>query len=93
MTDLLRYERIRTTQPRAEEVQREVERLITKARTGTLHARRQVSAKLYDEAVAQKLVNEIAPRFKDRPGGYTRMTKLGIRRGDSAPMAQLELVQ
>lgn len=92
MTDLFRYERIRTTQPRAEEVQREAEKLITKARLGTLHARRQVLASLYDEAVARKLMDEIAPKFKERPGGYTRITKLGFRRGDSAPMAQLELV-
>lgn len=92
MTDLLRYERIRTTEPRAEEVQREVEKLITKARVGTLHTRRQVLATLYDETVAHKLVNDIAPRFRDRAGGYTRLTKLGFRRGDSAPMAQLELI-
>lgn len=92
MTDLIRYERIRTTQPRAEEVQREVEKLITTARDGTLHARRQVAERLYDPTVVDKLMKEIAPKFSDRPGGYTRITKLGYRRGDSAPMAQLELV-
>ena len=92
MTDLLRYERIRTTEPKAEEVQREVEKLITKARAGGLHARRQVAAQLYDPAVVNKLMNELAPKFSGRPGGYTRLVKLGVRRGDAAPMAQLELV-
>ncbi len=93
MTDLVRYERLRTTQPKAEELQREVEKLITVARQGTLHARRQVSAKLYDEAVAAKLMNEVAPRYESRSGGYTRVVKLLPRKGDSAPMAHIELVQ
>ena len=91
-TDLLRHERIRTTEPKAEEVQRAVEKLITKARVGGLHARRLVAAELYDPAVADKLMTELAPKFSTRPGGYTRVVKLGIRRGDAAPMAQVELV-
>jgi|SRR3954452_1481933 len=93
MQELVRHERIRTTQPKAEELQREFEKLVTVARVGDLNARRRVSAKLYDEAMAAKLVNDIAPRFANRPGGYTRVVKLGPRRGDSAPMAHIELVE
>ena len=92
MQELVRHERLRTTQPKAEELQREVEKLITIARAGDLNARRRVSAKLYDESMAAKLVNEIAPRYADRSGGYTRVVKLGPRKGDSAPMAHIELV-
>jgi large subunit ribosomal protein L17 len=93
MTDLVRHERLRTTQPKAEELQREIEKLITVARVGDLNARRRVSAKLYDEAMVAKLVDDVAPRFAERNGGYTRLVKLMPRRGDSAPMAQIELVQ
>jgi large subunit ribosomal protein L17 len=93
ITDLVRYEKLRTTQPKAEELQREAEKLITVARRGTLYARRQVSAVLYDEAVAAKLMSDVAPRFQGRSGGYTRVVKLGPRKGDGAPMAQIELVQ
>jgi large subunit ribosomal protein L17 len=93
MTDFLRHERLKTTQPKAEELQREVEKLITVAKQGTLTARRRVSAKLYDETVAAKLMNDIAPRFAERPGGYTRMIKMLPRRGDAAAMAHLELVE
>ena len=92
MQELVRHERIRTTQPKAEELQREIEKLITIARVGDLNARRRVSARLYDESMAAKLVNEIAPRYRDRNGGYTRVVKLGPRKGDSAPMAHIELV-
>lgn len=93
MTDLIRHERIRTTQPKAMELKREVEKLITTARANDLHARRQVLAKLYDRAVVDKLFAEIAPRYQNRPGGYTRVVKLAPRLGDGAPMAQIELVQ
>ena len=93
MTDLVRYEKLKTTQVKAEELQREVEKLITFARRGSLHARRTVSARLYDEHVAAKLFEDVAPRFAGRSGGYTRLVKLAPRRGDSAPMAQIELVQ
>jgi len=92
MTELVRHEHLRTTQAKAEELQREVEKLITIARVGDLHARRQVSAKLYDETMAAKLMNDIAPRYATRNGGYTRIVKLLPRRGDSAPMAHVELV-
>lgn len=93
MTDLVRYEKLKTTQVKAEELQREVEKLITIARQGSLHARRTVSARLYDERVAAKLFEDVAPRFAGRSGGYTRLVKLAARRGDSAPMAQIELVK
>jgi large subunit ribosomal protein L17 len=93
MTDLLKHERIKTTEPKAAELRREVEKLITTARANDVHARRLVAAKLYDENVAKKLFAEIVPRFADRPGGYTRVFKLAPRRGDGAPMAQIELVQ
>lgn len=92
MTDLIRHERLQTTHPRADELSREVEKLITTALGNDLHARRQVVAKLYDEAIVKKLFAEIVPRYEHRPGGYTRVLKLGPRRGDGAPMAQIELV-
>lgn len=91
-TDLLRYEKLQTTEAKARELQRAVEPLITRARSGTLHDRRMVMRVLYDRDVGAKLFNELAPRFGDRPGGYTRIYKLGQRRGDAAPMAQIELV-
>ena len=81
-----------TTEPKAKELGRLAEHLITLAKRGDLHARRQIIAQLYDVQIANKLVDELAPRFADRPGGYVRLTHLGPRRGDSAPMAQLELV-
>jgi large subunit ribosomal protein L17 len=97
MTDLLRYERLQTTEPKAAEVRREVEKLIGAARFhrggSNVHAHRLASAKLYDEAVVKKLFTEILPRFEGRPGGFTRMVRLAPRRGDGAPMAQIELVQ
>ncbi|MFN0073261.1 MAG: 50S ribosomal protein L17 [Chloroflexota bacterium] len=92
VTDLLRYEKVRTTDAKARELKREVEQVITLARQGTLHARRQAMVKVYDPKVIHKLFDELAPRFADRPGGYTRLVKLLPRRGDSAPMAQVELI-
>lgn len=91
-TDLFRYERIRTTEPKAKELRSVAEKLITLAKRGDLHARRQIIATLYDVQISNKLVDELAPRFTDRAGGYVRLLRLGPRRGDSAPMAQLELV-
>jgi large subunit ribosomal protein L17 len=91
-TDLFRYERIRTTEPKAKELKAMAEHLITLAKRGDLHARRQILAQLYDVHIANKLVDELASRFADRQGGYTRLIHLGPRRGDSAPMAQIELV-
>ena len=74
------------------ELRREVEKLIGTARAGDLHARRLVLAKLYDEEVVRKLFTDIVPRYQNRPGGFTRTFKLMPRRGDGAPMAQIELV-
>ena len=98
---LLRHERIETTMPKAKELRPFVERLITIARRGiaagdaagkTLHARRLVLAELPDTDVVGKLFETLAPRFADRPGGYTRILRVGYRRGDSAEVAQVELV-
>ena len=100
-TALIRYEHIETTVPKAKELRPFVERLITLAKRGVaagngngklLHARRLVGRDLVDGDVVIKLFDTIAPRFADRPGGYTRILRLGFRRGDSAEMAQLELV-
>jgi len=91
-TDLLRYEKIKTTEAKAKELRGEVEHLITLAKAGTLHARRQALAYVYDPKVVDKLFHELAPRFQDRPGGYTRIIRLGFRRGDAAPVVQIELV-
>ena len=100
-TALIRHERIETTVPRAKELRPFVERIITLAKRGlaagdvngkTLHARRLVLRDLQDREVVSKLFETIAPRFEARPGGYTRILKLGYRRGDSAEIAQIELV-
>src|SRR5688572_5410393 len=98
---LLRHERIQTTIPKAKELRPFVERLITIAKRGVasgaangqaLHARRLVMAELPDKAVVGKLFDTIAPRFAERPGGYTRILRIGARRGDAAEVAQIELV-
>ena len=93
VTALFRYERIRTTKAKAREISRTAERLITRARVDTVHNRRQVARRIHDKQVLAKLFNEIAGRFADRPGGYTRCTKLGKRYGDAAEMVLLELVE
>ena len=93
MTDLIRHERLQTTEPKAAELRREVEKLIGTARANDLHARRLVMAKLYDEQVVRKLFSDLVPRYASRSGGFTRMVRLMPRRGDGAPMAQIELVQ
>ena len=90
-TDLFRYEKIRTTEPKAKELRVMAEKLITLAKRGDLHARRQIIAQLYDVSIAHKLVDELAPRYAGRPGGYVRIFHLGPRRGDGAMMAQIEL--
>ena len=100
-TALIRHERIETTVPRAKELRPFVERIITIAKrglaagdtnAGALHARRLVLRDLQDREVVSKLFETIAPRFEARPGGYTRILKLGYRKGDSAEVAQIELV-
>ena len=90
---LIEHERIRTSQAKAKAVKPEVEKLITLAKRGDLHARRQLLGKLgQDKFAVHKLVEEIAPRYAERPGGYTRIVKLGPRRSDSTEMVFLELV-
>ena len=92
VTSLLRNGRIETTATRAKETQRMADKMITLGKKGNLHARRQALAYIYDEDVVKKLFDEIAPDYSDRNGGYTRVLKLGPRRGDGAEMAILELV-
>jgi large subunit ribosomal protein L17 len=92
ITSLLRDEKIKTTDAKAKELRRWADRVITLGKQGSLHARRQVLAIVQDKAVVRKLFDTIAPRFKDRPGGYTRIVKIGIRRGDAAPVSVIELV-
>jgi len=92
VTDLFREGRITTTNCRAKEAGREAEKMITLAKRGDLHARRQALAYLFDEDVVTKLFDEIAPTYADRNGGYTRILKLGPRQGDNAEVAYLELV-
>jgi large subunit ribosomal protein L17 len=98
---LLRHERIETTMPKAKELRPFVERIISIAKRGlaggeangkSLHARRMVLRDIQDRDVVSKLFDTIAPRFEGRPGGYTRILRIGFRRGDSAPVAQIELV-
>lgn len=91
-TDLLRYEKIKTTEAKAKELRGAVDHLITLAKDGSLHARRQALAYVYDPRVVDKLFHELAPRFMERPGGYTRIVRLGPRKGDAAFMVQIELV-
>ena len=91
-TDLLRYEKIQTTEAKAKELRGAVEHLITLGKEGSLHARRQALAYVYDRMVVEKLFADLAPRFQDRQGGYTRIVRLGPRRGDAAPLVQIELV-
>jgi large subunit ribosomal protein L17 len=93
VTDLLKYGRIMTTEAKAKEVQGMSERIITLGKGGSLHNRRQALAFVTDKEVVAKVFNELAPRYAQRPGGYTRITKFGPRRGDGAPIVQLELVE
>ena len=91
-TEVLKHGYIRTTEARAKEVRPLVEKMITLGKRGTLHARRQALAYVYEPDVVARLFEEIAPNYATRPGGYTRVQKLGPRQGDGAKMAQLELV-
>lgn len=92
-TALFEHGRITTTEAKARRLRPLAEKLITKARKGDLHNRRQVARVIRDKGVVHELFTEIAPRFENRPGGYTRITKIGPRKGDNAPMAVIELVQ
>ncbi len=103
VTELFRHERIRTTRAKAQAIRGQAEKLVTLAKRGVvageevpareLHARRLAAGRLNDPTVVQKLFSDIAPRYLDRPGGYTRMLNLGIRKGDAAQMVVLELVE
>lgn len=103
VTELLRHERIKTTRAKAQAVRGQAERLITIAKRGLaaadgepargVYARRRAAAQLNDPKVVQKLFDDIAPRYADRPGGYTRMLRLGVRKGDAAEVVVLELVE
>jgi len=91
-TALFQRERIVTPLPKAKDLRPVAEKLITSGKKGTLHARRQILSYLQDKEVGHKVVEEIAPRYSDRNGGYTRIIKLGTRRGDQAEMALIELL-
>ena len=91
-TSLFRHERITTTTARAKELRPYAERLITLARRGDLHARRLAARRIADREILGKLFDDIGPRYAARPGGYTRILKLGNRQGDAADMALIELV-
>jgi large subunit ribosomal protein L17 len=92
VTSLLREEKIQTTDPKAKELRRWVDRVITLGKEGSLHARRQALAIIQDKTVVHKLFDTIATRFQNRPGGYTRIIKIGRRHGDAAPLSLIELV-
>jgi len=92
MRSLVIHQSITTTEAKAKEVQRHVESLVTVAKPGTVHARRVALSALPDASVINILVHDVAPKFADRPGGYTRITRVGLRRGDGAQMARLEFV-
>ena len=91
-TSLFLHERISTTTARAKELRPYAERLISLAKRGDLHARRLVARRIADREVLGKLFDDLGPRYNDRPGGYTRILKLGTRKGDGADMALIELV-
>ncbi len=93
VTDLLDYEKITTTDAKAKEVRGLAEKMITLGKKGGLHSRRQALSFIIDKKVAEKVFTELAPRYAERPGGYTRIIKLGPRLGDGAAMIQLELVK
>ncbi|MBN2899130.1 MAG: 50S ribosomal protein L17 [Clostridia bacterium] len=93
VTSLLKEGRIETTVTRAKEARRLAEKMITLAKRGDLHARRQVLSFVTDKEVVKVLFEEIAPKYQERNGGYTKIYKLGPRRGDAAPMALIELVK
>ncbi|ASU85636.1 50S ribosomal protein L17 [Nocardiopsis gilva YIM 90087] len=92
-TALFQHGRIKTTEAKAKRLRPYAEKLITLGKRGDLHARRQVLTKISDKSVVHELFTEIGPRFENRNGGYTRITKIGPRKGDNAPMAVIELVE
>lgn len=92
VTSLLRHERVKTTDPKAKEMRRWVDRMIGLGKEGSLHARRRALGFIRDKAVVRKVFDALAPRFKERNGGYTRIVKLGWRRGDHAALSMIEFV-
>jgi large subunit ribosomal protein L17 len=92
VTSLFQHERIETTEAKAKELRKIADKMLTLAKRGDLHARRQVLAYMMDEEVVRKLFDTLAPKYKDRQGGYTRILKTGFRQGDAAPMVIIELV-
>lgn len=93
VTSFLNHEKITTTDAKAKELRSIAEKMITLGKRGDLHAMRQAAAYIRDKKVVTKLFTTIAPRYKERPGGYTRIVKLGIRPGDNAPLSLIELVE
>ena len=92
VTDLIRHESIQTTEAKAKKVRRMAEKVITSGKKGTLHERRKASALLTDKSIVRKVFDELGPRYESRPGGYTRIVKLGPRKGDASAMAIIELM-
>jgi large subunit ribosomal protein L17 len=93
VTSLFQHEHLQTTDAKAKEMRRWVDRMITLGKRNTVHARRQAAAFVRGRTIVKKLFDDIAPRFATRPGGYTRITKLGNRVGDAAPVSLIELVE
>ena len=93
VTSFLRYESVKTTDTRAKELRKLAEKMITLGKRGDVHARRQALAVVRDRAVVTKIFNELAERYRDRPGGYTRIIKAGYLEGDSAPISIIECVR
>jgi large subunit ribosomal protein L17 len=92
VTDLLRNGQMKTTVAKAKEISPLAEKMVTLGKKGTLHDRRQAAAFITDKSVVKTVFDDLAPRFKERAGGYTRITRLGVRAGDAAEMALIELV-
>ncbi len=92
MSALLRHERIKTTEARAKELRPRIERLVTLGKHGDLHSRRQALKYLPDPLMVEKLFADVAPRYGNRPGGYTRIVRIGPRKGDAAELVQIEFV-
>lgn len=92
VTDLLKHGHVKTTAAKAREVKPMAEKMVTLGKAGSLHARRQAAAFITEEAVVKNVFDDLADRYRDRPGGYTRLIKLGPRKGDASEMALLELV-
>lgn len=93
VTDLIRYEALTTTVAKARAIQPIAEKIVTLAKQDSVHHRRLAAAEIYDRKIVQKLFNVVGPRFTDRPGGYTRVLRLGPRLGDAAEMARIEFVE